>query len=169
MDFNVRFLEYYKQLDQIFIQRYGFEHGISDYIEHMRARYGDGIGNTRLGADLKKLRYLRHKRNQLVHDVGTMYQYLCTQDDIVWLEYFFRRMGYAPNTMRQAYGRERAWTQHVQANHVPSAGRQAPADGSGYRAASKQMLPIILAVVCVLAILGLLIGMFASLWGIAGA
>ncbi|MBE7027122.1 MAG: hypothetical protein E7410_06160 [Ruminococcaceae bacterium] len=86
---NNRFLEEYKRADKICRDIYDSETGISNYIDLMR----DAKNYASQSIDdwdevLKRLLSLRHIRNKLSHEVGTLDMELCTEDDILWLEGF---------------------------------------------------------------------------------
>ncbi len=83
---NNLFLEQYKRTDNICKDSYNSDTGITNYINIMRdvknynAQRVAGWDET-----LKMLTHLRHIRNKLTHDVGTLDMELCSEDDVMWL------------------------------------------------------------------------------------
>lgn len=82
-----KFLEAYIHLEKLCSEMYGEEHGITRYIEDMET------GNSRVQSQIpawtatyKKLKELRWKRNQYVHDGIVAYDEL----DIAWLRQFYQ-------------------------------------------------------------------------------
>lgn len=90
---NNAFLEEFKRLDKLCREMYDTEKGVTSYIDDMKltpeykSRYIPDWNN-----DLRKLKSLRHIRNQLSHEVGTLDMDMCEQDDIVWLRDFYKRI-----------------------------------------------------------------------------
>lgn len=86
---NGEFLEEYKLLDKLCREMYGGEKGVTAYIEDMRgtpnyeSRHVEGWNEI-----LQVLTRMRHLRNQLTHDVGTMNSAICTPAQIKWLSAF---------------------------------------------------------------------------------
>lgn len=90
---NLVFLESYKHLDKLCRDIYMSDRGVSNYIDHMKAISSyecKRIPNW--NADLNMLIHLRHIRNQLTHETGTLIYPMCSQNDINWLECFHRRL-----------------------------------------------------------------------------
>jgi hypothetical protein len=83
---NMAFLETYKRLDQLCRDLYRDDKGVSSYIEHMKS--AGARQSPHWNATLQTLIRLRHIRNQLTHEVGTLDQPLCTAEDIQWLQQF---------------------------------------------------------------------------------
>ena len=87
---NIEFLEEYKRLDRLCKDAYGAEKGVSTYIDQMKAiGYS---GQQEWNAVLRKLIELRHIRNQLTHEVGTMDYVMCSAEDVEWLSDFHHRI-----------------------------------------------------------------------------
>lgn len=90
---NTDFLEEFKHLDKICREIYGEESGITGYIDDMK-----GVARCESrdiedwNHDLNTLIELRHIRNRLSHEVGTMNMQMCTQEDIDWLRDFYSRI-----------------------------------------------------------------------------
>jgi len=92
-ELNILFLEEYKNLDRLCQDLYQSMNGVTSYIDHMKNTSSSGqyiVPNW--DADLKTLIHLRHVRNQLSHNIGTLYTSLCTQEDIDWLIDFRMRI-----------------------------------------------------------------------------
>lgn len=90
---NIAFLETYKRLDNLCKDLYRTETGVTSYIDEMRSTPASLAGfvpdwNFQLG----QLRRLRHIRNQLTHESGTLDSLLCTQEDINWLNAFYQSL-----------------------------------------------------------------------------
>ena len=86
---NNEFLEEYKLLDKLCREMYGGEKGVTAYIEDMRetpdseSRLIEGWSEI-----LKTLIQMRHLRNQLTHDVGTLNAAICTAAQVEWISAF---------------------------------------------------------------------------------
>lgn len=90
---NTDFLEEYKRLDKLCRDIYRSSRGISNYIDEMsRISTFTTKSIPNWSADLQQLITLRHIRNQLSHDVGTMDVAMCSLDDIDWLKEFHHRI-----------------------------------------------------------------------------
>ena len=86
---NHEFLEAYKDADNICKQMYASDKGITNYIDAMQAipsYESDKIGDWSLV--LSRLKNLRHVRNKLSHEVGTLDMEMCTEADINWIRSF---------------------------------------------------------------------------------
>lgn len=90
---NAAFLEEYKHLDKICREMYGSDRGLSLYIDLMKSVSAyESSHIEKWSSDLTRLIALRHVRNQLSHEVGTWDMPMCTQDDLDWLDSFYRRL-----------------------------------------------------------------------------
>ncbi len=86
------FMTSYKKLEQLCRDITGEDRPVSAYIEEMK--------NTTLGSryvpgwddDLKKLKYYRWVRNQIVHETGKTEENMCTSLDVVWIDNFYNRI-----------------------------------------------------------------------------
>ncbi len=90
---NYQLLEAYKLLDKICREMYRGEKGVTAYIDNMKsvpAYESRNIPNW--NSDLHQLIALRHLRNRLTHECGTLEQELCTQSEIIWLNEFYSRI-----------------------------------------------------------------------------
>ena len=90
---NYRFLEAYKSLDIICCDIYRGEKGVTAYIDEMKSV---SIYESRVvpdwNSDLQQLIALRHLRNRLAHECGTLETEMCTEHDIDWLDAFHGRI-----------------------------------------------------------------------------
>ena len=90
---NINFLEEFKHLDKLCREIYRSEKGVTSYIEDMKSvptsesRY---IPNW--DDDLNALVRLRHLRNNLSHEEGSLYEDVCTQADAEWINAFYSRI-----------------------------------------------------------------------------
>ncbi len=92
-DLNNAFLEEFKALDKLCREVFRSEKGVTTYIDFMRSipvYESQHIPNW--SSDLRQLVRLRHLRNQLTHELGTLNMNLCTQNDILWLRNFYNRI-----------------------------------------------------------------------------
>lgn len=86
---NNQFLEEYKRVDNICRDIYNSDAGITNYIDLMRdAKNYRQQDIAEWDEVLKRLMSLRHIRNKLTHDVGTLDMELCTESDVLWLNEF---------------------------------------------------------------------------------
>lgn len=73
MTLNNEFIEEYKRLDRLCRGIYNSDKGITNYIDDMSSSSGLGAGGVvGWNDDFQNLKRLRHIRNSLTHDVGTM-------------------------------------------------------------------------------------------------
>lgn len=90
---NFDFFEEFKKLDKLCGNLYKEQHGITHYIDDMKAvpglNYLD-IPNWKM--DLEQLIRLRHIRNHLAHTEGAFSENICTQKDIDWIQAFYQRI-----------------------------------------------------------------------------
>lgn len=90
---NVAFLETYKRLDKLCQELYDDNKGVTSYIDDLKQQ--SAIGRRRIPGwdhDLNQLIALRHLRNRLTHEVGTMEKPLCTQEEIEEIETMHQRI-----------------------------------------------------------------------------
>lgn len=93
MEDNVEFLEKYKLLDKFIIDAYSSEKGVTYYIDTMvNITYETRKNINMWDSDLKNLKRYRYIRNQLSHNPQTMYENVCTCEDIIWLGEFYGRL-----------------------------------------------------------------------------
>lgn len=90
---NYTFFEEFKRLDKLCGDLYQVQYGVTQYIDDMKAVPPNrwyGIPNWK--TDLDKLIGLRHARNHLAHTEGAFYEVACSEQDIEWIEAFYRRI-----------------------------------------------------------------------------
>lgn len=90
---NYDFLEKFKALEKLCNEIYDAKNGVTCYINEMNERYdytAASIPNWK--EDYRMLKRLRHIRNQLTHDVGTLETQMCTSADIEYLVEFRLRI-----------------------------------------------------------------------------
>lgn len=87
----LKFLENYKNLDQLCRQLLSSDRGVSEYIDEMsNERQGYRIAGWE--RDYKKLKKMRWIRNRLVHDTDSFEDHLVSIEDIEWLHTFYCRI-----------------------------------------------------------------------------
>ncbi len=90
---NVKFQEEYKRLDALCKDLLGGEVGITEYINQMDLTPpSEQALVSSWHSDYKTLKHLRWVRNKLAHEVGSLDEELCTEDDIKWLIEFYNRI-----------------------------------------------------------------------------
>ena len=88
-EINDEFMEAFKHLDKICREMFHAERGITTYINEMeRIPNGSGVVSN-WNSTLRRLKELRHIRNQYSHEIGTSYTELCTWEDVDWLNVFY--------------------------------------------------------------------------------
>ncbi len=86
---NHIFLEAYKDADNVCKQIYASDKGITNYIDAMKAiPFDESAKVSGWSAFLSRLINLRHIRNKLSHEVGTLDMQMCTQADVDWIKSF---------------------------------------------------------------------------------
>lgn len=86
------FLQEYKRLDNMLKDIYENEKGVTSYIDEMTALKKFVGSVPGWNSDYTMLKKYRHIRNRIVHDNDCDEQSLCTQDDILWIMQFHRRI-----------------------------------------------------------------------------
>ena len=90
---NYQFLEAYKLLDKICREMYQGEKGVTAYIDDMKCvPVYESRAIPGWHSDLQQLIALRHLRNRMTHECGTLDQEMCTQSEIIWLNKFYSRI-----------------------------------------------------------------------------
>ncbi len=90
-DQTMRFLEAYKELDELCKQILSSTRGVSAYIEEMEKR-PQARSVAGWGTDYRRLKELRHIRNKLVHEVGSFEYGYISEEDVEWLRRFRSRI-----------------------------------------------------------------------------
>ena len=129
---NYRFLEAYKSLDKLCREIYQGDKGVTAYIDYMKATpQHESREIAGWHSDLRRLIALRHLRNQLTHECGTLERDMCSESDIDWLNDFYDRILHQtdPLALRIIYDdRERIMR--------PNSGKMPPETGSTKRTAA---------------------------------
>ncbi len=99
IELNIKYYELYKKVDRFICDANGSTKGVTLYVEQMEEEslsaqmYVDTWND-----DLKKLRRLRHIRNELSHDAGFDSD-ICEMADYEWLKNFYDRLMSASDPM----------------------------------------------------------------------
>ncbi len=90
---NGAFLEEFKRIDKLCREIYRSEKGVTSYIENMtRISPYESKNIPNWNIDLQRLKELRHLRNRLSHEIGTLDLNMCSQHDIDWIKIFYNRI-----------------------------------------------------------------------------
>lgn len=88
-----RFFEEFKRLDKLCSEMYGDMHGVTAYIEDMRAmEYANSCKADDFEETLRELVRLRHVRNALAHDTSLNNIDEVTENDIEWIINFYQKI-----------------------------------------------------------------------------
>lgn len=82
-------------MDKLCEDIYGEQHGISCYIEDMKASMSDNSDYRNIPSwtsDYQQLVRFRHIRNHLAHAEGAFHEKNCTQEDIAQIQDFYERI-----------------------------------------------------------------------------
>ena len=86
----MRFMQTYKRLDALCRDMNGI--GVTGYIEDMEKAANGSRHVSGWKADYQRLKYYRHIRNQIAHEVDATEEELCSPEDAVWIEEFYQRI-----------------------------------------------------------------------------
>ena len=86
----MRFMQTYKRLDDLCRDMNGI--GVTGYIEDMEKAANGSRHVSGWKADYQRLKYYRHIRNQIAHEVDATEEELCSPEDAVWIEEFYQRI-----------------------------------------------------------------------------
>lgn len=93
MRLEIEFQEAYKRLDKLCKELFASETGVSTYIREMENAPTD---YPRAAAtwwkDYKELKHVRWVRNQLAHEVGALEAGICTKEDLLCAQEFYKRI-----------------------------------------------------------------------------
>ena len=93
MNLNIKFQEEYKRLDQLCKGIRNATEGITSYLKEMERIPPDARAlAASFSEDYGKLKHIRHIRNRLAHEVGTLTSDLCTQEDLAFTVDFYNRL-----------------------------------------------------------------------------
>lgn len=84
------FMQAYKRLDTLCRDLNGI--GVTGYIEDMEKAANGSRHVSGWKADYQRLKYYRHIRNQIAHEVDATEEELCSPEDAVWIEEFYQRI-----------------------------------------------------------------------------
>lgn len=87
------FINSYKRLEKLCNDMYGTNHGgVTCYIKDME-KHRDGNRYVKTwNEDYKQLKYYRHIRNMIVHDVDCEEKDMCDIKDTKWINNFYKRI-----------------------------------------------------------------------------
>ena len=105
MNINAEFLNEFKKLDKLLSEAYEDLHGVTAYIEEMKASDGEGISGW--NNDFKRLKTLRNVRNKLVHEVDYDEVARVTKDDVEYVKDFYERFLKSTDPLAQLYKNEK--------------------------------------------------------------
>ena len=88
--FNMGFMQAYKRLDALCRDINGI--GVTGYIEDMEHTANGNLSVPGWNADYQKLKYYRHIRNQIAHEVNATEEQMCSLEDVAWIEEFHQRI-----------------------------------------------------------------------------
>lgn len=86
------FIDSYKRLEQLCNSIYGYNHGISTYIDEMINTHSGTYYVSGWDEDLRKLKHYRWVRNKIVHEPGYTEENMCTPNDVEWINDFYDRI-----------------------------------------------------------------------------
>ena len=86
----MEFMQAYKRLDSLCRDMNGI--GITGYIEGMEQAAKGNLYVLRENTDYQRLKYYRYIRNQIAHEVDATEEKICSPEDAIWIEEFYRRI-----------------------------------------------------------------------------
>ncbi len=86
---NDEFMEAFKHLDKICKELFDAEKGVTSYIDEMERITNGPRYVPNWNFVLRRLKDLRHIRNNHSHEVGTSYGDICSPEDVQWLVSFY--------------------------------------------------------------------------------
>lgn len=89
---NEEFMEAFKHLDKICKEIFNSEKGVTSYIDAMEKITNGDRYVSNWDYVLKRLKKLRHIRNQYAHEIGSSYDNICVPEDIEWLKSFYNEI-----------------------------------------------------------------------------
>lgn len=84
------FMQAYKRLDALCRDLNGI--GVTGYIEDMGKAVNGSLYVSGWNADYRRLKYYRHIRNQIAHEVDATEETMCSREDVIWIEEFYQRI-----------------------------------------------------------------------------
>jgi hypothetical protein len=86
------FIESYKRLDNLCKDLLNSEKGITTYIENIEQIKYTRYYTSNFDCDYKMLKHYRYIRNQIVHDNDATEDNMCDENDIIWIEQFYKNI-----------------------------------------------------------------------------
>ena len=102
-DFNLDFLDLYKNVDSFLKDAYSSNNGVTNYIQEMERQFEDGnkyVQNWRI--DYDRLKHMRWLRNQFAHELSFDAEIL-EQEDYDWLDSFYKKLFSATDPIALLY------------------------------------------------------------------
>lgn len=158
MNSNELFLEAYKELDKLCKEIYPDEcSGITSYINYMKNTVSEKKNFiTGWDADLKQLIRLRHIRNQLSHDIGTLNSDLCSKEDANWLKQFKVRILNSSDPLSMLKKAEKNHTKRTMSSWTESSSKKSDRQKTNFFGFSKYISILLLLLVLFIFLLNLL-------------
>ncbi len=100
-ELNARLVEEFGKLERLCSQIYSEKHGVTCYIEDMEHTYNDSIHIANWKRDLRRLKEIRHKRNNLSHGEVPFSAPCADQDDIDFVTNFRDRILNSSDSLSQ--------------------------------------------------------------------
>ena len=92
-DLNYCFFDLFTKVDQLCVDVYQNEHGLSDYVEDMRSISVCSVEDIPdWEADLFQLIAMRNIRSSLINTPGAFSEDICSLEQLEWLEDFYQRV-----------------------------------------------------------------------------
>lgn len=145
-------MEAYKSLDKICREMFHGDKGVTAYIDEMQGIHNGAKYVSSWDATLRRLKELRHIRNNYAHEVGTTYTDICTQADIDWLNDFYNSILHTEDALaeyRKASIRKTDFCKPIQEEHK--------ADGNSVKVWVMALVMVIIIVGIILAVLMILL------------
>lgn len=149
---NDEFMEAYKSLDKICREMFHGDKGVTAYIDEMQGIHNGAKYVSSWDATLRKLKELRHIRNNYAHEVGTTYTDICTQADIDWLNNFYNAILHTEDALaeyRKASIRKTDFCKPIQEEHKE--------DGNFVKICFAALVAVIIIVSIIVAVLMILL------------
>lgn len=86
----IGFMQSYKRLDILCRDMNGI--GVTGYIEDMDRTVNGARYVSNWDSDYRQLKYYRHIRNQIAHEVNATEENLCSSKDVAWIEEFYQHI-----------------------------------------------------------------------------
>ncbi len=95
------FMQSYKRLDKLCRDMNGV--GVTGYIADMEQVRNGNFYVPVWNADYRKLKYYRHIRNQIAHEIDAVEETMCFPEDAVWIEEFHQRILHQADPLAEYY------------------------------------------------------------------